>query len=320
MPTPAPQLPSIQPELPSIGAWLPPIPGLHRRDPEHRYWLGEVEFPVSVTGVLSVLKSDFAMDHIEATRATWEPRGNSCHRALELWLAGNNSEHVPFTPADLGELHALEQGDYRDWVGPLLTHDRWSQVQVIASERATCCLTRRIAGTFDVAFIDPALPPSPHRPDWVSGPARVLADLKSLAGAVAKWRRLGSRDWSELAEVPADTAAVRLAGGLVETRAAHSSAWAPLMPAPPLLERAGDDAELKVSKPSTYSTAAQLGGYHTLEHHGPAGNWYDYGQTIWAMPGKGTFSPLYSVEDMRMAWAGAWATWRARAAEPGFIS
>ena len=36
--------------------WLPPIPGLHRRDPEHRYWLGEVEFPISVTGVIGCLK------------------------------------------------------------------------------------------------------------------------------------------------------------------------------------------------------------------------------------------------------------------------
>ena len=333
MPTPAPELPSIQPQLPPIGAWLPPIPGLHRRDPEHRYWLGEVEFPVSVTGVLSVLKSDFAMDRIEATRATWEPRGNSCHRALELFLLSQRGWSAPTPECPLeehsraawlhgldGELEALHDGPYANWIKPLLDHVRWNQVQVIASERATCCLTRRIAGTFDVAFIDPALPHSPLRPDWVSGPARVLADLKSLAGAVAKWRRLGSRDWSELAEVPAGTAAVRLAGGLVETRAAHSSAWTPLMPAPPLLERAGDDAELKVSKPSTYSTAAQLGGYHTLEHHGPARNWYDYGQTIWARPGQAAFSPLYSVEEMRMAWAGAWATWRARAAEPGFIS
>jgi hypothetical protein len=306
--------------MPTPTTWLPPIPGLHRRDPEHRYWLGDVEFPVSVTGVLSVLKSDFAMDRIEATRATWEPRGNSCHRALELMMLTTKGapRTIEQVRHDIAELGALAIGDYSDWVQPLLDHDRWNQVQVIASERATACLKRRVAGTFDLAFIDPALPPSPLRPDWVSGPARVLADLKSLAGAVAKWRRLGSRDWSELAEVPADTAAVQLAGGLVEIRAAHSSAWVPLMPAPPFLEHAGDDAELKVSKPSTYSTAAQLGGYHTLEHHGPAGNWYDYGQTIWARPGQATFSPLYSVEEMRMAWAGAWATWKARAAEPGF--
>lgn len=308
MPIPAPQ-------LPPIGAWLPPIPGLHRRDPEHRYWLGDVEFPVSVTGVLSALKSDYAMDRIEATRATWESRGNSCHRALELWLLAQYGE-----AAGIGELRDLAAGPYADWIKPLTAQERWHDLQIIASERPTCCLRRRIAGTFDVAFINPALPPSPLRPDWVSGPARVLADLKSQAGAVAKWRRLGSRDWAELAEVPANTAAVRLAGGLVETRAAHSSTWTPLMPAPPLLEHAGDDAELKVSRPSAYSTAAQLGGYHTLEHHGPAGNWYDYGQTIWARPGQTAFSPLYSVEEMRMAWAGAWATWKARAAEPGFIS
>jgi hypothetical protein len=81
----------------------------------------------------------------------------------------------------------------------------------------------------------------------------------------------------------------------------------------------GDSIELNVSKPSTYSTAAQLGGYHTLEHHGPARNWYDYGQSIWCRPGQTTFSPLYSVEEMRMAWAGAWATFKARQAEAGFI-
>ena len=34
-------------------AWLPPIPGLHRRDPEHRYWLGEIEFPVNVQRILN---------------------------------------------------------------------------------------------------------------------------------------------------------------------------------------------------------------------------------------------------------------------------
>jgi hypothetical protein len=280
-----------------------------------------VEFPVSVTGVLSVLKTDFAMDRIEATREVWSHRGNSCHRALELFLLLEHSDQ-PGSASDSDKMVDLLHGDYSDWIAPLLTHDRWSQVQVIASERATCCLARRIAGTFDVAYLDPALPPSPHRPDWVSGPARVLADLKSLGAAVAKWRPIGAKEWMKLAEVPADTAAVRLAEGLVEVRAARSSTWAPLMPLPGLLAglRAdGIELELTVSKPSTYSTAAQLGGYHTLEHHGPARNWYDYGQTIWARPGQATFSPLYSVEEMRMAWAGAWATYRARAGEPGFI-
>jgi hypothetical protein len=68
---------------------------------------------------------------------------------------------------------------------------------------------------------------------------------------------------------------------------------------------------------STYSTAAQLGGYMALE--ATWGHAYDAGQTIWCRPGSTTFSPLYSVAECRMAWAGAWATWKARAAEPGFI-
>jgi hypothetical protein len=227
--------------------WLPPIPGLHRRDPEHRYWLGDLEFPVSVTGVLSVLKSDFAMERIEATRATWAPRGNSCHRALELLML--TARGAPLLAPEvkghnMAELFGLCRGDYAEWIDPLITHERWAQVEVIASERPTCCARRLVAGTFDVAYIDPDLPPSPDRPAWATGPARVLADLKSLG-----------------------------------------------------------------KNGATYSTAAQLGGYMALES--THGNWYDYGQTIWARPGQTTFSPPYSVAECRLAWAGAWATWRA---------
>jgi hypothetical protein len=227
--------------MPTPHPWLPPIAGLHRRDPGHRYWLGEVQFPISVTGVIGCTKSDYAMDRIEATRATWEPRGNSCHRALELWIAGNNSEHVPFTPADLGELHGLENGPYADWIAPLLTHDRWNQLQVIASEMPVACLRRRVAGCFDCAYID-------------EQGRTVLADLKTLAS----------------------------------------------------------------DSSSTYCTRAQLGGYMALlkSSHGIE---IQHGQTIWARPGQTTFSPLYSRQECLLAWAGAWATWRARAAEPGFI-
>jgi hypothetical protein len=226
--------------MPTPTTWLPPIPGLHRRDPEHRYWLGDVEFPISVTGVLGCLKSDYAMDRIEATRATWEPRGNSCHRALELFLLLEHSDQ-PSLDSNSEELISLLHGDYLDWIAPLLTHERWHQLQVIASERPTCCLRRRVAGTFDVAYLD-------------EDGRRILADLKSL----------------------------------------------------------GSESS------STYSTAAQLGGYMALE--ATWGNAYDAGQTIWCRPGSTTFSPLYSVAECRMAWAGAWATFKARAAEPGFIS
>jgi hypothetical protein len=126
-------------------------------------------------------------------------------------------------------------------VQPLLDHDRWHDLRIIASERPTCCLRRRVAGTFDVAYID-------------EDGRRILADLKSL----------------------------------------------------------GSESS------STYSTAAQLGGYMALE--ATHGNTYDAGQTIWCRPGSTTFSPLYSVQECRTAWAGAWATYKARASEPGFVS
>jgi hypothetical protein len=202
--------------------WLLPIPGL-TRDPEHRYHLGGITFPISVTGVLSCLKSAYAMERIEATRSSWEARGNTAHRALELFLTVEMGD----------ELRELTTGDYADWVNPLITHERWAQLQVIASERPTCCLTRRVAGTYDTAYIDE------------SG-RRVIADLKSLSSAES----------------------------------------------------------------STYCTRAQLGGYMALEAtHGVL---YDAGQTIWCRPGSTTFSPLYSRAECLLAWAGAWACWRAR--------
>jgi hypothetical protein len=217
--------------MPTSTTWLPPIPGLHRRDPEHRYWLGDVEFPVSVTGVTGV-KSDYAMERIEATRATWEPRGNSCHRALELFLQLEHSDQ-PSLDSDSEELISLLHGDYHDWIAPLLTHDRWSQLQIIASEMAVACTQRRVAGCFDLAFIDEA-------------GRTILADLKSL----------------------------------------------------------GENG-------STYSTAAQLGGYAALlkASHGVV---VDACQTIWCRPGSTVFSPLYSRQECLLAWAAAWATWRAR--------
>jgi hypothetical protein len=201
---------------------------------------------VSVTGVLGCLKSDYAMERIEATREVWAPRGNSCHRALELFLqlpsrGIDDGMTVAADRSVLLELAGLLQGDYDTWIQPLITHDRWGQLLVIASERPTCCLRRRVAGAFDVAYID-------------EHGRRILADLKSL----------------------------------------------------------GSESS------STYSTAAQLGGYMALE--ATWGNHYDAGQGIWCRPGSTTFSPLYSLQECRTAWAGAWATYRARTSEPGFIS
>ncbi len=157
--------------------WLAPIEGLQRRDPEHRYWLGDHLFPVSITGVLAAGKSSYAMARIAATQSIWQPRGTSCHLALELTLKARRA--TPACPQHPNHGEALAA--YADWIEPLLEHPRWQQVQVIASERPTCCLVRNVAGTYDTAYLDPALPIPADRPSWVHGPARVLADLKSLA-------------------------------------------------------------------------------------------------------------------------------------------
>ena len=155
--------------------WLPPIPGLHRRDPEHRYYLGDVSFPVSVTGVLRIQKSAYAMARIQSTTATWQPRGHNTHRALELLLRLRFEHQLqsgrllnrPDVAALVSELAELRSGEHSDWITPLVEHQQWDHVDVIASERPTCCLTRRVAGTFDLAY------DGPH--------GRVLADLKTLS-------------------------------------------------------------------------------------------------------------------------------------------
>jgi hypothetical protein len=215
---------------PESTGWLAPIPGLYRRDPEHRYALGDITFPVSITGVLAIQKSDFAMQRIRATEHIWAPRGNTTHRAMECFC----SARAPAADAAAfaSELAEHAAGDYSDWITPLITHPRWTAVQVIASERPTCCITRRIAGTYDTAF------------NQADG-RRVIADLKTLG-----------------------------ANG------------------------------------STYCTRAQLGGYMALE--ATHGVFYDAGQTIWAWPGKTEFSPLYSRAECLLAWAAAWATYKAR--------
>ena len=104
----------------SAGTWLRPIPGLRRTDPEHRYWLGEHLFAVSVTGVVGSAKSDWAMARIEATRHVWEPRGHTVHLALEA-LLHNRFHPMPQQRQQASELlRHLRAGDYRDWIEPLL--------------------------------------------------------------------------------------------------------------------------------------------------------------------------------------------------------
>ena len=103
----------------SASPWLRSIPGLRRTDPEHRYWLGDHLFAVSVTGVVGSAKSDWAMARIEATRHLWEPRGHTVHLALEALLKARfHPQPRNRQQAEL-LLEDLRASDYRAWIEPL---------------------------------------------------------------------------------------------------------------------------------------------------------------------------------------------------------
>jgi hypothetical protein len=159
----------------TTSTWLDPIPCLWRDEAAHRYWLGDHLFPVSITGVLAHGLSDYAKRSIEAKRSIWEPRGTTVHAALEHYsqarfLAGKSAREALLDAETLCGHH-----QYRDWILPLLQLPLWDEVQVIASERLSCCLTRNVAGAFDGAYVSRAL--SERRGHEV----RVLYDLKTLS-------------------------------------------------------------------------------------------------------------------------------------------
>ena len=94
--------------------WLPPIRGLRRTDPEHRYWLGDHLFPVSITSVIGSAKSEWAMARIEATRHQWEPRGHTVHQALESLLKACFHPLPQLRHQASQHLQELRASDYRD--------------------------------------------------------------------------------------------------------------------------------------------------------------------------------------------------------------
>lgn len=105
------------------------------------------------------------MERIEATRADWEPRGNTVHRALEL------AATVPdWHPDDWPECWP-----WIDWIWPLLTHPLWNDARLIASEMGLYSLDLNIAGTFDGAYMIKT----------TRGWRRILFDLKTQARADA---------------------------------------------------------------------------------------------------------------------------------------
>ena len=159
----------------SATTWLEPIPSLWRDEAAHRYWLGDHMFPVSITGVLAHGLNDTAKRAIEAKRAIWEPRGVTVHAALEHYTQARFRVGRSAADALLDVEQLPGHHHYRDWILPLLQLPLWDEVQVIASERLTCCQVRNVAGAFDGAYASPAL--SERRGREV----RVLYDLKTLS-------------------------------------------------------------------------------------------------------------------------------------------
>ena len=115
---------------------LKPIPGLSFHEDIHRYhreghgWLAN-----SVTNVADK-PSAFAQATIDATRHIWEPRGNTCHAALEAALLG---------------LPGPDPGEYASIIDPLLAYPLWKNAEVLAVEYRLCDKDGRksLGGSFD---------------------------------------------------------------------------------------------------------------------------------------------------------------------------
>ncbi|TVS05519.1 MAG: hypothetical protein EA413_06745 [Cyanobium sp. PLM2.Bin73] len=137
-------------------------------------------FPVSITGVIAkVCKNEDALAWIEAWRDVWEPRGNTCHAALQHFALHNWRAPQHLWPTGLDASEAVDPwgqayGAYGDWIAPLLAEPLWQHVQVVAAELMLYDLERNVAGTLDLLL---------RFPDSSYG----LADLKSLSDRGRKY-------------------------------------------------------------------------------------------------------------------------------------
>lgn len=163
------------------GAWLPPLP-IERDDGSWTYRLTDREhwFPVSITGVIGrVCRSDEALEWIEAWREVWEPRGNTCHAALQHFAHARWAGPRELWPVDADwsappDPHGPVYGAYGAWIEPLLAEPLWDHVAVIGSELMVFDLEQNVAGTMDLIV---------RFPDGSHG----MADLKSLSKCGRKY-------------------------------------------------------------------------------------------------------------------------------------
>ena len=103
-------------------------------DPLHRYMYKGDWLARSVTAVLSHDMSAATRARIDATKHEWEPRGNTCHAALEAALLGHT---------------APDPGDYSEWITPLLAHPLFKDSEVLAVEYRLVDQRKSLAGSFD---------------------------------------------------------------------------------------------------------------------------------------------------------------------------
>ena len=173
--------------LAKASSWLEPLP-IARDDASWTYWHTQTghRFPVSITGVIGrVHKSSIALARIEACREVWEPRGNTCHAALQHFAiarwglpaiqASSSSQHLPWPDWQLPpDPHGPLYGAYGAWIEPLLAEPLWDHVSVIGSELMLFDMQRNVAGTIDLVL---------RLPDG----SCALADLKTLSAKGSRY-------------------------------------------------------------------------------------------------------------------------------------
>lgn len=119
---------------------LAPLP-IRRDEDSHTYFwepTGE-QLAYSTTQVTGIEKSKEALEAIERTRETWEPRGKHVHFCLEQYLKG---EIIP------------DSNEYEEWVVPLLEHPFWTEFEPWAVEYMVCDLKKSVGGQLDVLGYD----------------------------------------------------------------------------------------------------------------------------------------------------------------------
>jgi hypothetical protein len=113
---------------------LIPIAGLEFHEAIHRYRLNGQWLARSVTGVVGHDMPAKTRERIDATKHEWEPRGLTCHSALEAHLLGREQP---------------DPGDYAEWINPLLAHGLWKDAEVLAVEYRLADARKSLAGSFD---------------------------------------------------------------------------------------------------------------------------------------------------------------------------